>query len=70
MVLPVVLDFVYNETNPVTRGILGLALAAGKQWFIVVIRKPWQFSLSGLFYWRYKPNPLGEFYGTDLKKYV
>jgi hypothetical protein len=52
--LLVVLAFVYTEFNPVTRGILGLASAAGEQWFIVVIKKPWQCSLSGLFYWRYK----------------
>ncbi|UQB41353.1 hypothetical protein JX580_06520 [Thiomicrospira microaerophila] len=58
MVLLVVLAFVYNKLNPVTRGILGLASAAGEQWFIVFIKKPWQFRLSGLFYWRYKPNQL------------
>jgi hypothetical protein len=58
MVLPIVVGLVYNGLNPVTRGILGLASAAGEQWFIVFIKKPWQFSLSGLFYWRYKPNKL------------
>lgn len=61
MVLLVVLAFVYNKLNPVTRGILGQASAAGEQWFIVFIKKPWQFSLSGLFYWCYKPNQLAEF---------
>ena len=58
LVLLAVLAFVYSKLNPVTRGILGLASAAGEQWFIVFIKKPWQFSLSGLFYWCYKPNQL------------
>lgn len=53
MVLSGALAFVYNQFNSVIRGILGLASAAGEHWFIVFIKKPWQLSLSGLFYWRY-----------------
>lgn len=58
MALSFPLAFVYNKYNPVTRGILGLASAAGEQWFIVFIKKPWQFSWSGLFYWRNKSNQI------------
>lgn len=46
--------YVYNKHNPVTRGILGLAPAAGEQWFIALIIKPWQSILPRLFYWFFK----------------